>query len=149
MLDKLVPNLLFTFDKQTANRPSSASQPANQPVDFCVVEDRRYNLKEASVAGAVSQLATGAHTETARNCRWLPWIPGKVSYIPLHDDVIVTGETSGCWLVVFAMNGQRYLGHVGTLEDPWSSGTLSATNAWKVAVGRRIVASVRAFNPLS
>jgi hypothetical protein len=79
MLSQLVPNLLFRFDKQTANRASSASQPANQPVDFCLIEDRRYHLEDSSTAGGASQLATGVHTDATRNFRWLPWIPGKVA----------------------------------------------------------------------
>jgi hypothetical protein len=150
MLKRLDPGVLFRIDKQFANRPATAPQPPNQPTDFCLVEDRPYKLRhKRDDDGGICPVEVGTHRHPYRNFRWLPWLPGKVSYVPLAGDIIVTGEMSGCWLVVFILNGVRCFGHIGTLQDPKSQGTVAAINAWKVAVNGKRIIPVAAFNPIA
>ena len=151
MLTRLVPNLLFRFDQQTANRPPAGPQPPNQPYDFVRVEDRRYRLRHPVTVGtqSVSPAVAGRHIHAYRNFKWLPWVLGKVSYVPLNNTTIVTGEMSGCWLMLFTLNGQLCFGHIGTYSNSTDANTLQAIQAWKIAVRSGQVTPVRAFNPVT
>lgn len=151
MLTKLAPNLLFKFDKGYANRPSINGQAVNQPVDFFQVEKRRYRLRHPVTAlnQTVSPVVEGIHINPQRNFKWLPWILGKVSYVPLNNDIIITGEMSGCWLIIFTLNGQTCFGHIGTFQDSSHPRTIEAIQAWKIAKRSGKVTNVQGFNPVS
>lgn len=153
MLTKLVPNLLFRFDTQYGNRPATGPQPPNQPFNFVRVEDRRFKLRHpVSVGGqSVSPTAAGNHINPERNFKWLPWILGKVAYVPLRTTTVVTGEMSGCWLIIFRLNatGQVCFGHIGTFQDSSHSDTKEAIQAWKIAVRSGQITPIRAFNPIT
>jgi hypothetical protein len=149
MLTKLVPNFHFSFDQQFANRPSLNPQPINQPGDFFKVEKRRYRLRHAPPGSIVSPAVLGIHINPQRNFKWLPWIRGKVSYVTLNNDIVITGEMSGCWLMVFTLNGQACFGHIGTYQDSTHSDTVQAIQAWKIAVRSGRVTPIRAFNPVT
>ena len=153
MLTKLVPNLIFKFDQQYANRPSGNAQPPNQPANCFQVENRNYKLRRHAVAQGtqnVYPVETGNHVNPQRNFKWLPWILGKVSYVPVNNnDIVITGEMSGCWLLLFDLNGQRCFGHIGTYLSSNDPHTLDAINAWKVAVNSRAVNLIRGFNPVT
>jgi hypothetical protein len=81
---------------------------------------------------------------------WLPYIPGKVSCIPLggEDILTLTGKMSGCWVVIFTLKstGQRFVGHIGT-SDSNSTQTLAAKKAWRNAVEKDKVIPKKAYNP--
>lgn len=151
MLTRLVPNLLFRFDQQYANRPCNDAQPANQPVGFFKVDSRSYRLRHpVNVGGqSVSPAVEGNHIHAYRNFKWLPWIRGKVAYVPINNRIIVTGEMSGCWLMVFTLNGQACFGHIGTYQDSNHPDTKDAIQAWKIAIRSGQINLVRAFNPVT
>ena len=86
-----------------------------------------------------------------RDFKWLPWICGKVAFAPLRRTTIITGEMSGCWLIIFRLNatGQVCFGHIGTYQDSNHSDTKEAIQAWKIAVRSRQVTPLWAFNPVT
>jgi len=153
MLTKLVPNFLFTFDQQQANRTSTNPQPLNQPTNFFQVENRNYKLRQHTIAhGGLNPnpVVAGTHAHPQRNFKWLPWILGKVSYVPLNNnEIVITGEMSGCWLLIFDLNGQRCFGHIGTYLSSNDPNTLDAINAWKIAVRSGKVTLILGFNPVT
>jgi hypothetical protein len=73
--------------------------------------------------------------------------PGKVSYavVTAGGLPILTGEMTGCWLVLF-IERPNLLRHIGT-EAFKPENSLKAKNAWKVAVGRGIVQPLRPPTP--
>jgi len=154
MLKKLTPDLRFILSVMALNRPPAVLQTPGAPVDFVAVTDRRYKLRHVKpnpVEGRpdACPVEPGTHTNPERNFMWLPWVEGRISYIPLTNNIpIVTGLMSGCWLVVFRMNGQDCFGHIGTELSPQHPNSLRAKNAWKVAVGSRKITPVKAFNPV-
>src|SRR5258708_2431768 len=114
MLQKLIADRYLTiptFD-QTAPAPNLAF-----PADFAPVPNRNYNIQESTNVGSLfnrtksSQVSVGTHGHKGhRSFRWLPWVLGKVSCVPLAGPDILTGRMSGCWLVIFDFNAVRYAG---------------------------------------
>jgi hypothetical protein len=137
-----------------ANRPSALAANIADPTDFQVVEQRQYSLGQLQPNPAnpmnppACQMNPGAGPDPTRNALWLPWIPGKVSYVAANVNVpILTGEMSGCWLVLFRMRGALCFGHIGTEDNENSSNSAQAKNAWKIGVNRGIVHPVKAYKP--
>jgi hypothetical protein len=85
-----------------------------------------------------------------RQFRWLPYIPGKVACIPLAGDNILTltGNMSGCWIVIFTWNGRTFVGHIGTVDNNSDAETLAAKDAWNMARWYGGVVPLLAYNPL-
>jgi hypothetical protein len=154
MLDALVPNFLFQvrpfFDQMP---PPGFLQQVNPPL-FCLCPNRNYHLAPpgpptvgnapAGVGGDV--MPNVGPVPPSRIFRWLPYVAGRITYVPVNNDIVMTGKMSGCWLTIFSMNGQRYFGHLGT--DSNNRGvTEDVKSAWKIAVNRGLVQPVRAFDP--
>ncbi len=154
MLKKLAPGDRFKLSLFDLNRPPAAVPPSpTVPVDFVEVTGRRYKLRHPKPVPNepdASPVEAGTHAHAYRNFLWIPWIPGKVSYVPLTLGLpVITGLMTGCWLVVFTLNGQTCFGHIGTEGGPNTANSLQVKNAWKIAVGRRMVTPVSAFNPVN
>lgn len=153
MLNKLIPNRELTlpgFD-QSAPGPNPAF-----PTDFANVPNRTYNIAVSNRVGVFdgtrrSAVQAGAHPNAAkqhRTFRWLPWVLGKVSCVQLAGSDILTGTMSGCWLVIFDLNGTDYAGHIGTDTDPNTPNSLQAKAAWRNAVNAGHITPNAAFNPV-
>ena len=152
MLQKLIADRLLTlpaFDQSTP--PVNPAFPAH----FAPAANRVYNIQQSTNVGSFfsptrsSQVVAGAHAQkTHRTFRWLPWVKGQVSCVPLTGGDILTGKMSGCWLVIFQFNGARYAGHIGTEDAPTTPNSLQAKAAWRNAVNANQIVPVAAFNPV-
>jgi hypothetical protein len=157
MLKKLAKGNLLDFSPP-AGVPSPP--PHNVPDRFVYVPHQHYYLdnaaqqpdvKKPGKTADVSKVKQGNHpSSTERNFIWLPYMPGYIAYTGLQPGVpIITGKMTGCWLVIFTMNGQTWFGHIGTKDDPNTPQSIEAKNAWTIARGTRKVQSVKAFRPTS
>lgn len=62
---------------------------------------------------------------------------------------MLTGEMSGCWIVLYKRDGIEYVGHIGTFSTPTDPLTLVVRNAWMVFATTVPPGDVIAgFNPL-
>ncbi|TLM79368.1 hypothetical protein ACONUD_13265 [Microbulbifer harenosus] len=152
MLHKLIRDRHLTLP-QFDQAPSGVNQ--NFPNDFSPVPNRNYNIQQSTNIGSFfhrkrsSQIVAGAHGNKAhRTFRWLPWIIGKVSCVPLAGADILTGRMSGCWLVIFRFQGVDYAGHIGTDTAPDTPASLQAKAAWRNAVNTQQIQPIAAFNPV-
>ncbi|MCP5420220.1 MAG: hypothetical protein H6970_11435 [Gammaproteobacteria bacterium] len=152
MINKLVVNRFLTIPVFDQSPPSP---DPTFPADFVRALGRIYNIEESETSGPLynraktSQISVGGHaTKAHRTFRWLPWVLGKVSCVPLAGADILTGTMSGCWLVIFQYNGKSYAGHIGTDTSATSANTLQARAAWRNAVNGNVITPVKAFNPV-
>ena len=151
MIEKLIADRFLTLPVFDQSPPSA--DPAF-PANFVRALGRIYHINESQSSGLfwhvkTSQVSVGPHAVKGhRTFRWLPWVLGKVSCIPLAGDDILTGRMSGCWLVIFQRNGRQYAGHIGTDTSPVSANTLQARAAWRNAVIAGQIVPVAAFNPV-
>lgn len=151
MILKLIANRFLTLPVFDQSPPPV--DPAFPP-NFVRALGRIYNIEESESSGFLghkktSQISVGPHAVKGhRTFRWLPWVLGKVSCVPLAGADILTGKMSGCWLVIFSRNGVQYAGHIGTDTNPTSTNTLQARAAWRNAVNANQIVPVAAFNPV-
>jgi hypothetical protein len=62
---------------------------------------------------------------------------------------VITGEMSGCWIVLYKREGIEYVGHIGTFSTPTDPLTLVVRNAWMAFATTVLPGDVIAgFNPL-
>ena len=122
------------------------------PAHFVSTPGRNYQVQVSAGSGFLnrtrtSAVAIGQHaTKAHRNFRWLHWQPGKITYLPLVGADILTGEMSGCWVVIFTMGGQLNVAHIGTYTAG-SPATLQVKVAWANAFQAGLVVPVAAFQP--
>jgi len=150
MLNKLVTGRYL--DLPYFDNTGPAHPGAGSPTDFVLIPIRMYQIEESETEGVlskktISQVSPGFHAKTHRNFRWLPWIPGKVSYVPLAGVDTLTGPFTGCWAVIFKLNGVDYVGHIGTKTSPDTPESISAKNAWDAAVATGAIMPFKAFKP--
>jgi hypothetical protein len=93
-----------------------------------------------------AKITVGRHSEAQRNLRWLPFLAGRITYVPLRNDAIFTGIMTGCWLFTFTMNGEICLGHIGTDSDS-AENTQGVKDAWKTAEKNGTIKTLKAFRP--
>ena len=130
MLTLLTPNTSFKmsdFDLQL-NRETSVT--TIRPLGFSTQQP----LLQLALDGD-SVVKKIQHADPARNFRWLLYIPGKVTCIPITNNTpIFTGFMSGCWLVLFTYQGVRYFGHIGTDTAPDSTKSTTAKSVFRTAL---------------
>jgi hypothetical protein len=157
MLKKLTPDLHITLRFYELNRPPANLVTPGAPVGFVEVPQTMYKLRHEKphpqpLPGNPNccPVEVGTHAHPERNFYWLPWIPGKVSFMKVNQPFpIITGLMSGCWLVLFTLNGQTCFGHIGTDLGPNTANSLDAKNAWKIAKNARKIIPVNSFNPVA
>jgi hypothetical protein len=49
--------------------------------------------------------------------RWVNYVHGRTAYLLSHNTDVLTGPMSGCWICKWTEQGQRHVGHVGTVES--------------------------------
>jgi hypothetical protein len=120
--------------------PMANPQPLIHPQDFAThnAVDLTVELTTTTIGpftfsggGSIANVSPGVNPDPAkahRNFNWLMWFPGLVSYVPLNRDVL-SGPFSGCWMVVFRLNGVQCVGHIG-LDAPGTPVTQQAKVAW-------------------
>jgi hypothetical protein len=126
------------------NKVEPVPNPAVElPEGFVLVPDTVYSISHGTTWPFKRQIQ--------RPFRWLPYIPGKVTCMPLggQDILTLTGKMTGRWVVVFILEstGQRFVGHIGT---SWEWGDLAgyAKWAWRNAVEKDLVTPWKAYNPV-
>lgn len=150
MIKKLIANRFLNL--QVFPESHSGADPA-WPAHFVRGDGHIFNIKESQSSGLfsrvkTSQISVGEHpVKGHRTFHWLPWIPGKVSCVPLDGTDILTGKMTGCWLVIFRRNGVHYAAHIGTHENAASANTIQVKAAWRNAVNAELIQPVAAFNP--
>jgi hypothetical protein len=156
MLQKLIADRLITlppFPQEAAPQP-----PMGLPAHFVPALEQNYYIKESTGVGwfnwtrssqmvKSSTLGKNVPIKPHRTFRWLPWVPGKVTFMPLAGSDILTGPMTGCWLAIFRYNGVQYAGHIGTHLDANTPLTIQARDAWRNAVTNRDIFPVAAFKP--
>jgi len=155
LIEKLVANRFLTLPVFDSTPPAV---PADSlPERFMRIPDRLYSIQKSTSSGPfynrtkTSQVSAGAHANQAkqhRTFRWLPWVPGQVTFVTLAGADILTGRMSGCWLTIFSIDGIRYVGHIGTEDSSTSDNTVAVKAAWRAAVDSGAVVPVAAFNPV-
>lgn len=75
---------------------------------------------------------------------WLSYVLGRTAKISTPGDVM-TGFMSGCWITTWTEGGQRWVGHVGTVESAGKNDPPNSTvkSTFRAAMGR----DVRGYNP--
>ncbi len=123
---------------------------------FVEVDGRNYMITESEGSGFLGTTRTSEvvaaetpHQKEHRNFRWLPWIPGKVSYVPIAGTDVLSGPFTGCWSVVFKLGSETYFGHIGTEQDKAHKNTVQVKKAWADAIASGVVVPLRACNPAS
>jgi hypothetical protein len=94
-----------------------------------------------------SDTVAGASPKAHRNFVWLEWMPGLVSEVQPNGRDVLTGPMSGCWIVTYLRGGVRYVGHIGTEDEPTSANTIKARTAWNNFVTTLAVGARDGFNP--
>ena len=142
------------LDIPTWNDVPPATDGPGSPAGFTLVDGRNYTLAESEGSGFLNTTRTSAvapatmpHPKAHRNFRWLPWIPGKISYAPLAGTDIFTGPFTGCWVVVFRIGPTVCFGHIGTKTDPMTPESQAVKTAWKDAVRDGAITPLKAMKP--
>lgn len=162
MINKLIVGRYLHMPKfDNKPLPPSAAMKARMDKDkwaehFIEVDGRNYMISESEGSGLLGTTRTSEvsaadepHKKEHRNFRWLPWIPGKISYVPIAGTDVLTGPFTGCWAVVFKMGSDTYLGHIGTDLTATSDNSKQVKKAWADAIASGTVTPVRACNPAS
>ena len=153
MLEKLVPGRYLRFPSiHQAARAHNAVFPSH----FVEGAGAVLNIGESESEGPlatgrqISAIGTGAHgSRSHRTFRWLPYVPGKVTYLPLAGPDMLTGKMTGCWITIFEHRGCRYAAHIGTEENAGTPNSKQARKAWRDAEQSGVIRLVAGFNPVS
>ena len=136
------------------NNMPPATDGMGSPAGFTLVDGRNYTLAESQGSGFLNLTRTSAvapavapHSKAHRNFRWLPWVPGKITYAPISGTDILTGPFTGCWVVIFRMGAQVCLGHIGTKTDAMTPESLAVKAAWADAVRDGLITPMKATQP--
>lgn len=122
------------------------------PALFCKCDDRPYHLAKtgalqmAGMPAPVPKVVAGTSSDPTRNFRWLPFVAGRITYVPLRQDVIFTGIMTGCWLFTFILNAETCLGHIGT-DNMSAENTQGVKDAWRNAEKAGTIRTLKAFKP--
>src|SRR5258705_7142592 len=155
MLDLLFPDFEFRIKTGELNTHPNPKAPLSNDVmaHFLSFNTNNYFLGPPAPhpfdpsEPLLRTVNPGRDTNVKNNFTWLPYLPGFITYVPFTRQLpIITGKMSGCWLVLFTMNGQTYFGHIGT-HDTDIPTTLRVKNAWKMALNHKMITPFRAFQP--
>jgi len=84
---------------------------------------------------------------------WLNYVLGRTAYMQTAGGDVLTGFMSGCWITTWTEGGNRYVGHVGTVEsspkDQPPNSTVKNTFAAKFAGNPSAGTNLKGFNPAS
>jgi hypothetical protein len=89
------------------------------------------------------------HMKSHRNFRWLTYVEGEITCLPLAGYPVLTGEFSGCWLAIFQVisTGTMLVAHIGTGGSSNDPRTLAVKAAWRAAVDNNLIRPIRAIHP--
>ncbi len=82
---------------------------------------------------------------------WVDYVLGRTAYQQTAGIDVLTGFMSGCWIVTWTEGGNRYVGHVGTVEsapkDAPPNSTVKNTFANKFTGPAPAASHLKGFNP--
>lgn len=94
--------------------PTIASQ-RYEDGDFITQQTKRLTLEQSTgIINKKSNILTGQGAKAHRNFQWLAWFPGAINQVSQNGLDVLTGPMSGCWLVIYRLNGIVQIGHIGT-----------------------------------
>jgi hypothetical protein len=91
-------------------------------------------------------LAVGLTKDMNIPYKWLTYAPGRTSKRMLAAGDVLTGRMSGCYIVTWTENGQRWVGHVGTVDNQPAANRQVKAN---FAAAMRNFQNVSGFSPLA
>ncbi len=152
MLDKLIKGRKLTFPEWSYQ---FAGGPPGLPDSFAIVPGIAYNVAESEGGGffgrgqRTSAVSAGKHAKKQhRTFRWLPYVKGKITCVPLVGPTILTGEFSGCWVARFRYGGTEYIAHIGTETSARNLNTRKVRKDWQTALATPGFDLIGAFNPI-
>lgn len=145
MFHRLTEGRMFMLNPETINqRYQKLASPIPLPSEFDYLQPRTYsvtpgdrNLDEPAPrtwvpARAFRRPARYKDVSDRQSFafRWLPYCPGRITFIPYNGTPIWSGTFTGCWFVVFRArtNGQTYVAHLG--KQAQGPGTSAIHQAW-------------------
>lgn len=153
MLEKLIPGRYINI--QIPMNPASIG--SNLPHGFALYPNQYLHIRQSGEATVrnqpkrISTISVQRHPSPFRQhrtFRWLPWVPGVVTCVPLAGPDILTGPMTGCWLAIFSHQDVRYVAHIGTDGNANTENTIDAKTAWNTAINATTVRPLAAFDPL-
>lgn len=97
------------------------------------------------------EMPAGHGAKAHRNFVWLPYVVGAVTMVPLDQADVLTGQMSGCWLIICKLRAPpytRYACHVGTKEGGADLAVnVAVKKAWKDYFDSGVIEIIGGFNP--
>jgi hypothetical protein len=143
---KLIVGRFINFPTPVAAPPGRETPPGS----FVLLPPLRMTIRQSTgLLQKTSSIVRGTDSKDYRNFRWLEYFPGFITEIPFCRVDVLTGEMSGCWIVLYKREGIEYVGHIGTFSTPTHHLTLIVRNAWMAFATNVLPGDVIAgFNPL-
>jgi hypothetical protein len=141
---KLIVGRYFDFTVPDSPRPTG------DPGSFQPVDGQQCYLQESTgVFTKTSAVVDGPGEKEHRNFIWLPWVPGRITEVPLGKADVLTGPMSGCWLVTYSnSSGKQCVGHIGTKDNAQDPDTIAVKETWN-SFAKANPGSVKGgFNPV-
>ena len=164
MLEKLAKGRYLNFDmtvpKLTYELESFVTQPKMSLTLTQSVKEKvsvkPYDVTQNMLDGSrtvaqkqrVSSFNAGeAQKKIHRNFQWLYYYGGAVNEVSYDNIDVLSGNFSGCWMMVYRKNGIQYVGHVGTVDDPTTKHSIAAKKAWNKFASENKNDVIRGFSP--
>ncbi len=114
----------------------------NQPVKQMTLQESTSfaNTKKSNMVG-------GMGNKAHRNFQLLDWYPLAISQVPLYGLDVLTGPMSGCWLMIYRIDGQDYVGHVGTNGNAPPEHNQRVKEEWNAFAQQNNVDVIAGFRP--
>ena len=139
------PKLALTIE-QSVREKQMVPQWDAKARDF--VRDDSHQTVKVRQKQRVSQISAGENqAKVHRNFQWLGYYGGAVSQVAFDNLDVLSGNFSGCWMMVYKKNGVTYVGHVGTVDEPTHAKSIAAKKAWVDFATASPRAIKRGFNP--
>ena len=117
------------------------------PMIYCHVWRRGSTEKRTRGVGNGALNDTMLRRQAHRNFAWLPFRPGYTTYTTLGDCDVLSGEFSGCRMLLCDVNGVRTVFHIGTYYRDDSEESVRAKRAMHALLSGAGVNYITGFSP--
>jgi hypothetical protein len=139
------PKLALTIEQSSSEKQMVPKWDAKGG-DF--VRDDSHQTVKVQQKQRLSQISAGENqAKEHRNFQWLGYYGGAVSQVAFDNLEVLSGNFSGCWMVVYKKNGATHVGHVGTVDEPTHAKSVAAKKGWVDFATANPGAVQRGFNP--
>jgi len=140
------PTVAFTIDQSVHEKLQVPKWDSKG--DAFVREGPQNQQKLVSQKQRVSSVSAGENTDKAhRNFQWLRYYGGAVNQVTFDNLDVLSGDFSGCWMVVYKKAGIEYVGHVGTVDSADNIRSIKAKEAWNEFAENNQRDVLRGFSP--